>query len=62
MGWSIAPKLSNKLALDALRMAIHRRRPEPGLLHHSDRGGTYAASEYLVLLQQHGTVRSEPLG
>jgi putative transposase len=58
VGWSIAPKLSNKLALDALRMAIHRRRPEPGLLHHSDRGGTYAASEYLVLLQQHGTVRS----
>jgi putative transposase len=58
VGWAIAPKLSSELALSALRMAVHRRQPEPGLLHHSDRGGTYAASEYLALLKQHGMVRS----
>lgn len=58
VGWAMAPKVSRELALCALRMAIHRRRPRKGLLHHSDRGGPYAAREYLELLARHGMVRS----
>ena len=43
VGWSIEPYLDRTLALDALGMALRTRRPEPGLLHHSDRGVQYAA-------------------
>jgi transposase InsO family protein len=35
-------------------MALHRRRPPPGLLHHSDRGCQYASAEYRSLLHPHG--------
>ena len=39
VGWSMADSLRADLACDALLMAIRRRRPPRGLLHHSDRGG-----------------------
>ena len=58
VGWAMAPKVDQELALCALRMAIHRRQPQQGLLHHSDRGGPYAASAYLALLARYGMVRS----
>ena len=58
VGWALADQVSEQLALKALRMALHRRRPQPGLLHHSDRGGPYAGSEYVALLEAHGVVRS----
>ena len=35
-------------------MALELRRPEPGLVHHSDRGSQYASGEYTDLLQAHG--------
>jgi putative transposase len=35
-------------------MSLLRRRPRPGLVHHSDRGAQYAARDYTALLQQHG--------
>ena len=38
VGWSMANHLKTELVLDALNMAIYNRRPEPGLIHHSDRG------------------------
>ena len=38
----------------ALRMALRRRRPKPGLVHHSDRGGQYASRDYTAELPQHG--------
>jgi transposase InsO family protein len=38
VGWSMAEPLRSELVVDALQMAVHRRRPEPGLIHHSDRG------------------------
>ena len=37
VGWSIANHLHTEMGLDALNMAIHNRRPAPGLVHHSDR-------------------------
>jgi putative transposase len=42
------------LTLGALRMAIERRRPAPGLVHHSDRGVQYASRHYTKLLRENG--------
>jgi transposase InsO family protein len=39
---------------DALVMALQRCRPEPGLIHHSDRGVQYACGEYQAILARHG--------
>jgi len=50
VGWSMGPTLASSLAVDALEMALQRRRPKPGLLHHSDRGVQYASNDYRALL------------
>ena len=54
VGWAFAPSLPAALPVAALRMALHQRRPAPGLLHHSDRGCQYASAEYRHLLHAHG--------
>ena len=54
VGWSMADHMQTELVADALRMALHGRRPESGMLHHSDRGVQYASSEYQNLLKAHG--------
>ncbi len=54
IGWALDRRLEAALALGALRMALLRRRPVPGLVHHSDRGVQYACREYTQLLQEHG--------
>jgi putative transposase len=46
VGWAMRPTLHAEIAVDALRMAITRQRPAPGLIHHSDRGVQYAADPY----------------
>ena len=38
VGWSMADHMRAQLVVDALTMAVHRRRPDPGLVHHSDQG------------------------
>src|SRR3989304_4777730 len=43
VGWSIADHLRTELVTDALDMAIWRRRPRPGLIHHSDHGTQYTS-------------------
>ena len=43
VGWSIAEHLRAELVVDAVEMAISRRRPEAGLVHHSDRGSQYVS-------------------
>lgn len=58
VGWSMGTRLERKLVLDALRMALHGRRPPQGLLHHSDRGSQYASIEYRELLQAYGILAS----
>lgn len=50
VGWAIADNLSRHLVLAALSMATGRRRPQPGLLHHSDRGSQYASDDYQAAL------------
>jgi putative transposase len=38
VGWSMADHMRAELVVDALTMAVHRRRPDPGVIHHSDQG------------------------
>ncbi len=50
VGWAIGDDLSRHLVLTAFRMATGRRRPGPGLIHHSDRGSQYASGDYQRML------------
>ena len=43
VGWAMTEHMRTELVADALSMAVHRRRPEPGLIHHSDQGSQYVA-------------------
>ena len=54
IGWALEHTLEAALTLQALRMALARRRPSPGLVHHSDRGVQYASRDYSQLLHDHG--------
>lgn len=54
VGWALEESLEGFLPMTALRKAIAERQPEPGLVHHSDRGTQYASREYIALLEQHG--------
>jgi putative transposase len=54
VGWSMADHLRAGLACDALLMAIRRRQPPRGLIHHSDRGVQYASEPYQAILARHG--------
>ena len=54
IGWALDRRLDTELTLQALRRALGRRRPAPGLVHHSDRGVQYASHDYTQLLQDHG--------
>ena len=58
VGWSLEAYLKKELVLAALKMAIHRRGPTKGLLHHSDRGSQYASKAYRKMLENHGLVCS----
>jgi putative transposase len=58
VGWAMKATLTGGLATDALQMALWSRSPEPGLLHHSDRGVPYACTAYQALLSAHGMTPS----
>jgi putative transposase len=58
VGWAMSERLTAELALSALKMAIKRRRPAKGLMHHSDRGVQYASHPYQKVLKAHQVVCS----
>lgn len=58
VGWSIARNMAVKMVKNALMMAIGRRQPDNGLIHHSDRGMQYACTEYRRLLQSYQMLSS----
>ena len=58
VGWSMADHLRGELAGDALLMALRRRCPPRGLIHHSDRGVQYASGPYRATLARHGITQS----
>lgn len=53
IGWRISKRIDVKLAVSALAMAIARRRPGVGVIHHSDRGVQYLSDEYTEILKRH---------
>jgi putative transposase len=58
VGWHLARSLLSTLPVEALQKAIVRRKPKPGLIHHSDRGVQYASADYLAVLEQHQMISS----
>jgi putative transposase len=58
VGWSMATHLRTELVVEALQMAIARRKPAPGLVHHSDRGVQYTSLSFGKRLEDEGLVPS----
>jgi transposase InsO family protein len=54
VGWALSPFVDTGLTLEALEMALTSRRPEPGLIHHSDQGVQYANERYMARLEAVG--------
>ena len=54
VGWAVSAVNDRHLTIKALEMAVKRRGPETGLLHHSDQGCTYASADYQRVLAAHG--------
>ena len=54
VGWALQPHMRTELVLEALRKAFWTRKPEKGLIHHSDRGSQYASDDYQHALKQFG--------
>jgi len=58
VGWSLSRQIDAELVCAALEMALHRRCPQDGLLHHSDRGVQYASQALRDLLKREGLTMS----
>jgi len=58
VGWSMRDDLKAELVVDALAMAVTRRRPPAGLVHHSDRGSQYTSLAFGRTLRESGLVAS----
>jgi putative transposase len=54
VGWAMSERMTADLTVKALRMAIGQRRPDAGLIHHSDQGSQYTDGGYQTLLSDHG--------
>lgn len=52
IGWAISRHIDTQLTLAALQMALRTRSIQPGLIHHSDRGVQYAATDYVAVLHE----------
>lgn len=58
VGWSMSERMTSKLVIDALQMAIWRRKKPHGVIIHSDRGSQYCSHEYQKLLADNGFICS----
>jgi len=54
VGWAVSAVNDRHLTIRALDMALHRRCPDAGLVHHSDQGSTYASDDYRKVLATNG--------
>lgn len=54
VGWAMSDTMAQELTLAALWVALGWRDPDPGLVHHSDRGSQYAANDYRGVLKARG--------
>ena len=58
VGWAMSDTMPQELTLAALWVALGWRDPDPGLVHHSDRGSQYAANDYRAVLKARGIMVS----
>jgi putative transposase len=58
VGWSMSERMTSKLVIDALQMAIWRRKKPHGVIIHSDRGSQYCSHDYQQLLTENGFICS----
>ena len=58
VGWALSAVNDRQLVIRALEMALRRRCPEAGLLHHSDQGSPYASEDYQAILEAQGVTCS----
>lgn len=58
VGWSMSERMTRTLVMDAFTLAVMRRNPPPGLIHHSDRGSQYASGDFQRLLEKYGAICS----
>jgi transposase InsO family protein len=58
VGWSMSERMTRSLVMDAFMLAVKRRNPPPGLIHHSDRGSQYASGDFQKVLAQYGAICS----
>ncbi len=58
IGWSMKPTLAKEIVLDALLMAVWRRKPKHDVIIHSDQGSQYSSDEWNRFCQTHGLLRS----
>jgi putative transposase len=58
VGWSLRPRMTADIVIDALAMAWFRRKPAPGLIHHSDRESQYACHAFQAWLKAYGMICS----
>jgi putative transposase len=58
VGWAMDARMTRTLVISALRMAWFKRKPKPGLMHHSDRGSQYCSHDYQALLVEYKMVAS----
>ncbi len=58
VGWNMSSRMKADAVCRALTMAIWRRKPEPGLIVHSDRGSQYASKQYCDILTRHHFIGS----
>ena len=54
VGWAMDSRMTKTLVVDALRAAYWRKKPKPGLMHHSDRGSQYCSATYRALQASYG--------
>jgi putative transposase len=58
VGWAIADHMRTELVMDALRMALARRRPPCGVIFHADRGSQYTSKAFVEFCTEHGVRNS----
>ena len=58
VGWSMDTSMKAKLVNNAITMAIWQRRPDKGLIWHTDRGGQYCSNSHREILKDHSVLQS----
>jgi len=58
VGWAFGAKADSQLHQSALKMAVTQRKPDPGLIHHTDRGSVYGTPAYRQILSKRGLLQS----